>query len=125
MSAATKTFRPPTPATIHRVTRHRSSCSAAAQALYGAAAGELWEEAGVALAQLARYVTAADAWADAGKRLPPCILPEQFRVGEYRAMCYPGNARHPVRERALPGPPRLRLVQGRFEPVDGFEGWFR
>lgn len=77
------------------------------------------------LAQLARHATAAAAWAEAGGRPPPCIQPEQFRDGEHRAMCYPGDERHPVRERALPGPTRLRLVQGRFEPFDGFEGWFR
>lgn len=77
------------------------------------------------LAQLARHVTAAAAWAEAEGRRPPCIQPEQFRDGEHRAMCYPGDERHPVRERALPGPTRLRLVAGRFEPFDGFDGWFR
>lgn len=77
------------------------------------------------LAQLARHDTVAAAWAEAQQRRPPCIQPEQFRDGELRAMCYPGDPRHPVRERALPGPTRLRLVDGRFEPYDGFEGWFR
>jgi len=77
------------------------------------------------LAQLARHATAAAAWAEAQGRCPPCIQPEQFRDGEHRAMCYPGDERHPVRERALPGPTRLRLVAGRFEPFDGFDGWFR
>ncbi|TSE30620.1 NUDIX domain protein [Tepidimonas thermarum] len=76
------------------------------------------------LAQLARHATVADAWAEAAGRTPPCIQPEQFRDGEHRAMCYPGDPLHPVAERALPGPTRLRLVQGRFEPFDGFAGWF-
>jgi hypothetical protein len=40
-------------------------------------------------------------------------------------MCYPGDPLHPIPERALPGPTRLRFVQKRFEPFDGFEGWFR
>ncbi|OBS31059.1 hypothetical protein A9O67_02345 [Tepidimonas fonticaldi] len=77
------------------------------------------------LAQLARHTDVASAWAEAADRVPPCIQPEQFRDGEHRAMCYPGDERHPVRARALPGPTRLRLVEGRFEPFDGFEGWFR
>jgi len=77
------------------------------------------------LAQLARHTTVASAWAEAQRRLPPCILPETFDDGGHRAMCYPGDERHPVRERALPGPTRLRLVGGRFEPYDGFDGWFR
>lgn len=77
------------------------------------------------LAQLARHETVAAAWAEAHQRRPPCILPQQFRDGEHRAMCYPGDPLHPVRERALPGPMRVRLVAGRFEPYDGFEGWFR
>lgn len=77
------------------------------------------------LAQLARHGSVASAWAEAEALRPPCILPEHFMDGEYRAMCYPGDERHSVRERALPGPTRLRLVQRRFEPFDGFEGWFR
>ena len=77
------------------------------------------------LAQLARHASVASAWAEAAQRPPPCILPHTFRDGDVRALCYPGDARHPVRERALPGPTRLRWVNGRFEPVDGFEGWFR
>ncbi|TSE35258.1 NUDIX hydrolase [Tepidimonas charontis] len=77
------------------------------------------------LAELARHADVASAWAAAAHRTPPCILPETFDDGGERAICYPGDARHPVRERALPGPTRLRWVGGRFEPYDGFEGWFR
>ncbi|MES8077643.1 hypothetical protein U6U67_12630, partial [Cutibacterium acnes] len=79
----------------------------------------------MSLAQLARHASVASAWAEAAQRPPPCILPHTFRDGEVRAICYPGDACHPVRERALPGPTRLRWVNGRFEPEDGFEGWFR
>lgn len=79
----------------------------------------------MALAELARYASAAAAWAAADARVPPCIQPETFRDGEHPALCYPGDPLHPVRQRALPGPTRLRLVAGRFEPCDGFEGWFR
>lgn len=79
----------------------------------------------MALAQLARHASAADAWQEAQGRRAPCIQPEHFMDGEARAMCYPGDPLHPIAQRALPGPTRLRLVNKRFEPFDGFEGWFR
>jgi 8-oxo-dGTP pyrophosphatase MutT (NUDIX family) len=79
----------------------------------------------MALAQLARHGQAKAAWQEAEQRRPPCILPLQFMDGEHRAMCYPGDPLHPVAERALPGPTRLRMVGQRFEPCDGFDGWFR
>jgi 8-oxo-dGTP pyrophosphatase MutT (NUDIX family) len=77
------------------------------------------------LAQLARHPNVASAWAEAEGRLPPCIQPEHFMDGEHRAMCYPGDPNHSVAQRALPGPTRLRFVGKRFEPFDGFEGWFQ
>ncbi|TSE21039.1 NUDIX domain protein [Tepidimonas alkaliphilus] len=76
------------------------------------------------LAQLARYPSVAAALQDAAARVPPCILPQLFELDGERAMCYPGDPLHPVRERALPGPTRLRLARGRFEPFGGFEEWF-
>ena len=76
------------------------------------------------LAQLARHATVASALTEAAGRVPPCILPQPFEKDGARALAYPGDARHPVRERALPGPTRLRLVRGRFEPFGGFEEWF-
>lgn len=79
----------------------------------------------MALAQLARQANAVAAWQDALSRRAPCIQPESFMDGDVRAMCYPGDPLHPVPERALPGPTRLRFVHQRFEPFDGFEGWFR
>lgn len=79
----------------------------------------------MALAQLARHGHAAAAWHEALSRQAPCIQPFHFMDGDHRAMCYPGDPLHPVPERALPGPTRLRLVGKRFEPFDGFAGWFR
>lgn len=76
------------------------------------------------LAQLARHADSTSAWAEAQTRRPPCIQPEHFMDGPHRAMCYPGDPRHSVVERALPGPTRLRFVAQRFEPFDGYEGWF-
>jgi len=77
------------------------------------------------LAQLARHTTADSAWTEASHRQPPCIRPAYFKDGEHHAMCYPGDPLHPEAERALPGPTRLRIVGRRFEPFDGFDGWFQ
>ena len=52
---------------------------------------------------------------------PPLILPEPFDDEGVRTLCYPGDARHSVAQRAMPGPTRLRFVAGRFEPAGGFE----
>ena len=35
-----------------------------------------------------------------------------------------GDARHPVRELAMPGPTRLYYRNKRFEPGDGFDSLF-
>lgn len=77
------------------------------------------------LAQLARHADVASAWAEAASRPPPCVLPTTFMADGHKAMCYPGDPLHPVAQRALPGPTRLRLVGRRFEPFDGFDGWFQ
>ena len=76
------------------------------------------------LAQLSHHPDVASAWAEALAQPVRCILPEVIREGEVRVMCYPGDPVHPLRERCMPGPMRLRLVGKRFEPVDGFDGWF-
>jgi hypothetical protein len=39
-------------------------------------------------------------------------------------ICYPGDERHSVRERALPGPTRLHYRDRRFEPAGGFDALF-
>lgn len=76
------------------------------------------------LAQLARFATADAAVTDARGRRPPLIQPEPFQEDGSRVIAYPGDPRHPVSERALPGPLRLRHRDGRFEPIDGFEAFF-
>jgi len=76
------------------------------------------------LAHLSRFGSAAAAMADARSRMPPVIQPESFEVDGQRVICYPGDARHSGRERALPGPTRLRYRNKLFEPVEGFEALF-
>jgi 8-oxo-dGTP pyrophosphatase MutT (NUDIX family) len=76
------------------------------------------------LAQLARHPSVDSALHEAAQRPVPCILPELIAVGHDRGMCYPGDPLHSVPQRALPGPTRLRVDQQRFEPFNGFDGWF-
>ena len=78
----------------------------------------------MALAELARFDSAAAAWQQALARRAPCIEPAPFAEGALRGLCYPGDPCHPQPVRVLPGPTRLRVLGRRFEPVDGFEGWF-
>ena len=76
------------------------------------------------LAHLTRFGDVQHAMADARGRMPPVIQPEPYDHDGTRVICYPGDERHPVRERAMPGPTRLRYRNKLFEPVDGFESLF-
>jgi hypothetical protein len=51
--------------------------------------------------------------------VPPTIQPEAFQRDGQRVLCYPGDERHSVRERAMPGPTRLVWRNERFEPESG------
>jgi 8-oxo-dGTP pyrophosphatase MutT (NUDIX family) len=58
----------------------------------------------------------------AKRQTPPLVLPEPFDDDDgVRTLCYPGDVRHSVSKRVMPGPTRLRFVAGRFEPTRGFE----
>lgn len=76
------------------------------------------------LAHLARHASVQAALSQARLRPPPLVEPEVFEHDGARTMCYPGDERHSVRERALPGPTRLHYRNRRFEPVGGFEALF-
>jgi 8-oxo-dGTP pyrophosphatase MutT (NUDIX family) len=78
----------------------------------------------MSLAHLARHATAREAIAAARTRHPPLVHPEPFEHEGMRVICYPGDERHSVRERALPGPTRLHWRGGRFEPAGGFDALF-
>lgn len=79
----------------------------------------------MSLAHLARHASVASVLDAARRQPPPLILPEPFDHNGVRVLCYPGDAMHPVRERALPGPTRLHYHARRFTPEDGFEALFR
>ena len=76
------------------------------------------------LAHLSRHATVASAMDSARAALPRLIQPEPFDLEGERVLCYPGDVRHSVAERAMPGPTRLVYRNQRFEPVDGFAALF-
>ena len=79
----------------------------------------------MSLAQLSRHASVAEALHEARGRPPPVIQPEPFQNEEgLRVLCYPGDARHPLCERAMPGPTRLTFRNRRFEADGGFEALF-
>ena len=74
------------------------------------------------LVSLLPHASTAQVLACARQQTPAVILPETFDDEDgVRTMCYPGDSRHSVSQRAMRGPTRLRFVQGRFEPMGGFE----
>lgn len=75
----------------------------------------------MSLAHLARYATAYDALQAARQQPPPCICPENFTEDGNVVLCYPGDPRHSVTARALPGPTRLTIRNGRFTADGGLE----
>lgn len=78
----------------------------------------------MSLSHLARFKTPAQAIDEARSRRPVLIEPESFATDAGRVLVYPGDARHSVIERALPGPTRLYWRNERFEPEHGFDGFF-
>jgi 8-oxo-dGTP pyrophosphatase MutT (NUDIX family) len=75
----------------------------------------------MSLVHLARHAGVQSAFDEARLRPPPVIQPQPFEQEGGRVVCYPGDERHPVRERALPGPTRLHYRDGRFEPAGGLD----
>ena len=76
------------------------------------------------LAHLTRYGDVQQVLKAARSRMPPVICPEPFEHQGHRVLCYPGDARHSVKERAMPGPTRLWFREKKFEPPEGFESLF-
>jgi 8-oxo-dGTP pyrophosphatase MutT (NUDIX family) len=76
------------------------------------------------LAHLSRHATVASVLAAARQTPPPLIAPEPFDDQGERVICYPGDPRHSVPTRAMPGPTHLRFRNKRFEPEGGFAALF-
>ena len=78
----------------------------------------------MSLAHLSHHGSVRSALAQARLHAPALILPELFEQEGARIICYPGDERHSVRQRAWPGPTRLHYRNQRFEPAEGFESFF-
>jgi 8-oxo-dGTP pyrophosphatase MutT (NUDIX family) len=78
----------------------------------------------MSLAHLSHHSSVASVMHQARSKPPAVIEPEPFDYDGIRTITYPGDPQHSVRQRALPGPTRLRYSNKRFEPIDGFEALF-
>jgi len=78
----------------------------------------------MSLAHLARHGRVRDVLEQARSVGPALIEPHSCEIDGLRVVCYPGDERHPVPSPALPGPTRLVFRNRRFEPFDGFHGFF-
>ena len=92
---------------------------AAALGRYVAGEIELAPPQIMSLYHLKQHRHAASVLEEALQRRPAVIQPEPFDDEGTRVICYPGDVRHPVAERAFPGPSRLKFIGGRFEPEGG------
>ncbi len=75
----------------------------------------------ITLMQLARHDSTGSALNEARQRPPMQIEPEPFDIEGTRVICYPGDAQHPVKAPAWPGPTRLTWRNQRFEPEGGLD----
>jgi 8-oxo-dGTP pyrophosphatase MutT (NUDIX family) len=75
----------------------------------------------MSLAHLARFETASAVIKAARQQRPPCICPENFEEKGTVVLSYPGDPRHSVPTRALPGPTRLLVRNKRFVPEGPLE----
>ena len=91
------------------------------QALQRYAAGEIDLVAPqiMSLYELKAHRTVEQALAEARGRGPALIEPHPFDQDGQRILCYPGDAEHPVPNRAMRGPTRLLFAKGRFMPLGG------
>ncbi len=79
----------------------------------------------MSLVDLSRFSSVDHALSVGRGRPAPHIHPEPFEEDAVRVLAYPGDPRHSIAQRMLPGPTRLRNLNQRFEPVEGgFEGFF-
>lgn len=77
----------------------------------------------MSLIELMAYADTSSLWGASQERKPPVIEPVHVSIDGGVAVCYPGDPEHPVAERQLPGPTRLRVTPEGFEPFGGFAGW--
>lgn len=78
----------------------------------------------MSLVALAGHADVSSVLKAAMAQSPPLIAPEPFEENGTRITCYPGDPRHSVPLRVLPGPTRLIYRNRRFEPEQGFAAFF-
>lgn len=78
----------------------------------------------MSLVHLAEFDSVPSVLQAAGSKQPHQVAPESFEQDGVRVVCYPGDPRHSVSVRAMPGPTRLVYRNRRFEPEQGFDGFF-
>jgi 8-oxo-dGTP pyrophosphatase MutT (NUDIX family) len=78
----------------------------------------------MSLAHLSRHPDPMVAIELAMAQPPGLIEPQSFEQDGCRVLVYPGDPRHSATARVLPGPSRLYWRNERFEPEDGFDGYF-
>jgi 8-oxo-dGTP pyrophosphatase MutT (NUDIX family) len=79
----------------------------------------------MSLAHLSRYADVDGVLTEARSRKPTYIHPEVFEQGGMPLVCFPGDERHSVATRLIPGPLRLCWRNDRYEPVGGLESLFQ
>lgn len=75
----------------------------------------------MSLVQLAQYRSTLEVLDAARGRTPMLIEPEPFEIDGMRVVAYPGDERHPLRDRVMVGPTRLIHRGNRFEPLEGID----
>jgi 8-oxo-dGTP pyrophosphatase MutT (NUDIX family) len=75
----------------------------------------------MSLVHLAHFRDVAGVLAHARSRKPPRIQPEVIVEAGMNMVCYPGDERHSLGERAMPGPTRLHWRNERYEPEGGLD----
>ena len=79
----------------------------------------------MSLAHLSRFSQVSEVMGAARSRMPHIIEPEPYDDDGTRVICYPGDAQHSIKEKAMPGPTRLRYRNKRFEVEGGFDALFQ
>lgn len=79
----------------------------------------------MSMVHLTHYASVDAMFAQARSHVPYVVRPVVFEFDGTRAIAYPGDERHPVRQRVMPGPTRLILRGKRMEPVGGFKDFLR
>lgn len=77
------------------------------------------------LAELSHFNSPTEVLQKAREKTFAVVQPEPIDIEGARWLCYPGDPMHSRSQAVLMGPSRLGWRNKRFEPVDGFAGYFK